>query len=156
MLTINVRQCIFIDLPNEEIFAYISNLENLVNWSSIVATLTKASPGTMQVGATFQGTVHFLSKWLALTFEIVEYEAGRYLAIKSTSSVSPCLCCYQLDPAEGGGTNLSQEMTIQHAEGFVELSLPVVQSAVRRQLEYDLFTLKEMLEARVSTSRQPT
>lgn len=156
MLTINVKQCIFIDLPAREIFAYLSNLENLVDWSSIVVTLTQASPGTMQVGATFQGTVHFLSKSLALTLEIVEYEAGRYLAIKSTSSVSPCLCCYQLEPAEGGGTSLSQEMTIQHAEGFVELALPIIKGAVRRQLEYDLFTLKEMLEARIPTSRQAT
>lgn len=151
MFTINVKQSIFIDLPAEEVFAYISNLENLVDWSSIVIALRKATPGTVQVGATFQSTIRFLSKWLSLTFEVVEYEPARYLAIKSTSGVSPCLFCYQLDPVEGGGTSLSQEMTIHHAEGFVELTLPVVESAVRRQLEYDLFTLKDMLESRVST-----
>jgi len=151
LFTINVKQNIFIDLPAEEIFAYISNLENLVDWSSTVIALRKASPGTIQVGATFLSTIRFLSKWLSLTFEIVEYEPDRYLAIKSTSGVSPCLFCYQLDPGEEGGTSLSQEMTIHHVEGFVELALPVVESAVRRQLEYDLFTLKEMLESRAST-----
>ena len=155
MFTINIKQRIIIDLPPEEIFAYISNLENLVDWSSTVINIRNFTPGTIQVGTTFHGTMRFLSKWLSLTFEIVEYEPACYLTIKSTSAVSPCLFIYQFDPMEEGGTSLSQEMTIHHANGFVELALSVVESAVRRQLEYDLFTLKEMLESKASASIIP-
>ncbi len=150
LITMNVKQSTFINLPAEEIFAYISNLENLVDWSSIVIALRKTSPGAVEVGTTFQGTIRFLTKWLSLTFEMVEYEPGRYLTLKSTSGASPCLVCYQFDPVEDGGANVSLEILIHHTEGIVELATPVIESAVRRQLEYDLLTLKDMLESRAS------
>lgn len=155
MFTINIKQRIIINQPPEELFAYISNLENLVNWSSTVINIRNVTPGTIHVGTTFHGTMRFLSKWLSLTLEIVEHEPACYLAIKSTSAVSPCLFTYQFDPMEEGTTSLSQETTIHHANGFVELALPVVKSAVRRQLEYDLFTLKDMLESKASANSIP-
>jgi hypothetical protein len=49
---------------------------------------------------------------------------------------------------EDGRTNVSQDTTIQLTEGILELEEPAIASAVRRQLENDLLTLKDILEAR--------
>lgn len=105
------------------------------------------------MGATVRSTIRFLGRWLDTTFEIVECEPSRSLTIKSISGVSPCLFCYQFEPVEDGGTTVSQEALIHLIEGMLDLADPVVTSVVRRQLAYDLLTLKDMLEARASTSR---
>src|SRR5436305_1891934 len=80
-----------------EISAYLCNLEHLVDWSSIVIAVKKGSAEKASVGATARSTIRFLGRWFDMTFEIVEYEPGRFLTIKSTSGIAPCLFCYQFE-----------------------------------------------------------
>jgi len=149
----NVKQSIVINLPVEEIFAYMSDIANMVDWSSAIIAVRKISPGELHVGATVQSTIRFLGKWLDITFEIVEYEPSRYLTLKSISGVTPCLFCYQFEPSEDGGTIISQGTIIHLTGGILDLAEPVVTNVVRRQLEHDLLTLKDILEARTLTGR---
>jgi uncharacterized membrane protein len=155
VITMNVKQNVFINLPAEDIFAYVSDFENLVDWSSVMIAARKISPGAIEVGAMIRGTVRFLGKWVDITFDIVEYEPGRCLTIKSTSGIAPFLFCYQFEPAEDGGTAISQRAVIHLTEEVMELKASVITSAVRRQIEYDLVTLKDMLEASTSRCKLP-
>ena len=87
--TMKTRQSVVINLPAEEIFAYMSELENLVDWSGSTIAVRKISPGELHVGATLRNTMRFLGRWMDITFEIVEYEPGRCLTIKSLSGTTP-------------------------------------------------------------------
>src|SRR6266480_3841847 len=98
MKTMKTRQSVVINLPAEEIFAYMSDLENLVDWSGSTIAVRKISPGALHIGATLRSTMRFLGRWMDITFEIVEYEPGRCLTIKSLSGATPCLFCYQFEP----------------------------------------------------------
>lgn len=151
MITLKVNQSIIINQPVEEIFAYMSVLENLVDWSAAAISVRKISPGLMHVGATVRSTVRFLGRWYDITFEIIEYKPYHYLTIKSISGGAPCAFCYQFEALEDGRTNVSQDATLHITDGILELGEPAVASAVRRQLENDLLTLKDILEARTST-----
>ncbi len=93
MKTMKTRQSVAINVPAEEIFAYMSDLENLVDWSGATIAVRKISPGELHVGATLRNTIRFLGRWMDITFEIVEYETGRCLTIKSLSGSTPCLFC---------------------------------------------------------------
>jgi hypothetical protein len=128
----------------------MSELENLVDWSSVVIAARKISPGAMHVGATVRSTIRFLGRWCDFTFEIIEYKPYHYLTIKSIFGGAPCVFCYQFEVLEDGRTNVSQDATIHLTEGILELEEPAIASAVRRQLENDLLTLKDILEARTS------
>jgi uncharacterized membrane protein len=147
LIKIKVEHSLVINLPPEEIFAYISDLENLVDWSSVVIAARKISPEVMQAGARVRGTIRFIGKWLDVSFEIVECKPGRYLTIKSIAGVAPCLFCYRFEPVEGGGTTVFLQTVIHLTGDVLGLSEPVVTSVVRRQIEHDLLTLKDMLEA---------
>jgi len=149
----NDKQNVFINRAAEEIFAYMSDIENMVDWSSVIISTRKISPGEMHVGATVRSTIRFLGKWLDITFEVVEYEPNRYLTLKSIAGVTPCLFCYQFEPTEDGGTTVSQGTIIHLTGGVLDLAEPVVTSVVRRQLEHDLLTLKDILEARAPSGR---
>src|SRR5947209_19379276 len=112
----NVKQNVFINLPAEDIFAYVSDFENLVDWSSVMIAARKISPGAIEVGATIRGTVRFLGKWVDITFDIVEYEPGHCLTIKSISGIAPFLICYLFEQAVAGDTILRQKSLINHIE----------------------------------------
>jgi len=150
LITLKVNQSIVINQPIEEIFAYMSVPENLVDWSGAAISVRKISPGLMHVGATVRSTVRFLGRWFDITFEIIEYKPCHYLTIKSISGGTPCVFCYQFEVLEDGRTTVSQDATLDITDGILELGEPAVASAVRRQLENDLLTLKDILEARTS------
>ncbi len=149
----SVRQSIDIDLPIKEIFAYVSNLENLVEWSNPIIAVRKLSPGPIHVGATVRSTIRFLGRWWDMTFEVIECESGRSLTIKSIAGVTPCLFCYQFESKKDGRTTVSQEAAIQLTGSTLGLDEPTLTRLVSRQMEYDLLTLKDMLEASAPTYR---
>lgn len=148
MSELKFRLSISVNQPVEGIFPYVSDLENLVDWSSIVISARRNYAEVIQVGAIVRSTVHFLGRWFDIVFEVVEYEPDRSIMIKSISGAVSCCIGYQFEPDEGGGTIVSQESLFQHIDGIIEQAEPVVISAVRRQLEYDLLTLKDILETR--------
>lgn len=150
MSELKIRQSISINQPIKGIFPFVSDLENLVDWSSVVISARRNSSEVIQVGATVRSTIHFLGRWLDITFEVVEYEPDRSLMIKSISGAASCYFDYQFEPDVDGGTIVSQEAGIHLIDGVIEQAEPVITSAVRRQLEYDLLTLKDILEARAS------
>ena len=153
MKTMKTRQSVAINLPAEEIFAYMSDLENVVDWSGAMIAVRKISPGMLHVGATLRSTIRFLGRWMDITFEIVEYEPSRYFTMKSLSGATPCLFCYQFEPTGDGGTNVSLETVIHLTGGVLGLRDSVVTNVVRRQIKHDLLTLKDILEGSDFPSR---
>jgi uncharacterized membrane protein len=145
--TMKTRQSVVINQPAEEIFAYVSEFDNLVDWSGAMISVRKISPGEIHLGATVRSTIRFLGRWMDITFEIVEYEPSRYLTIKSIAGATPCLFSYQFETVENGGTNVSLETVIDITGGNLGLAESVVTNLVQRQLEHDLLTLKDVLEA---------
>lgn len=150
MDTLKVEQSVFINLPVEEIFAYMSNLENLVDWSGVVISARKISSERMLVGTTVRLTIRILGRWFNTTYEIIECVPGRYLTYKSISSIAPCLICYQYKSVESLGTNVIVEETINFTGGFLGFAEPVIKGAITRQLSSDLLTLKDLLETTAS------
>jgi len=109
------------------------------------------SPGALHVGTRVRSTIRFLGRWLDMVFEVVECEPGRSLTIKSIAGVAPCYFCYHLEPVEDGVTTVSQEAMIQ-LSGMLGLEEPAVMRVISRQMEHDLLTLKDLLEASAAIS----
>ena len=146
MNKMKVEQSVFVNLPAGEIFAYLSNLENLADWSGVVISARKISSGDMLVGTTVRCTVRILGRWFDSTYEIVECVPDRFLSFKSITSVAPSLICYQLEPLEGSGTNVSVEEIIHFTGGFLGFTETVITRVINRQIANDLQTLKDLLE----------
>jgi uncharacterized membrane protein len=147
---LKVEHSVFINLPAEEIFAYMSNLEKLADWSGAVISARKISSEEMLVGTRVQCTIHMLGKWFDTTYEIVECVPNRYLTFKSILSVAPTLISYQFEPVEGLGTNVILEEIIKFTGGFLGFAESVIKNVIQRQINYDLLTLKDLLETTTS------
>ena len=150
MKKMKVEQSITINLPTEEIFTYVSNLENMADWSGAVISARKISSEDLLVGTTVRCTIRILGRWFDITYEIVECVANRYLTFKSITGVAPSLICYRFEPMESGGTNVAVEEFIHFTGGFLGFTEPVITSVIRRQVAHDLLTLKDLLESTAS------
>lgn len=150
MIEMKVEQSIFIGLTAEEIFAYLCDLGSLTAWCGSVVSVRQISPGVLQTGTTMQCMLCFLGSSLDMTFELVECFPARCLTFKSIAGVVPCLFRYQFEPAtQRGGTLLTQEAVIHLLKDLRDLEEPEIEEALRRQLEWDLQTLKKLLETRI-------
>ena len=153
MDTMKVEHSVIINLPVEEIFAYMSNLENLADWSGAVISARKISSEEMLVGTRLRCIIRILGRWFDSTYEIVECLPGRYLSFKSITSVAPNLICYRFEPVEGCGTNVFVEEIIHFTGGFLGFAETLITRVINRQVANDLLTLKDLLEATASICR---
>ncbi len=151
MWEIKARQSILIRRPAQEVFACLSDLENRVGWSSALISVQKMTPEAVCPGTLVKSKICFFEQWVDLVFEIVEYEPARYLSFKSIAGIVPCLFCYQFEPVQNLGTVISEEATFHMVALPNGLTEREVTEAVNSQIEGDLRTLKERLEAGAST-----
>ena len=151
MTKIHVKQSIVINRPTEDIFAYLSNLENLSDWSSVIIFTQATSSGVTGVGTTAKSTVRFLGNRSEMTLEVVECEPACFLTIKSTSGIAPCLFHYQFERLQNGGTSIMYDALISLMGHVGDQAEQVVINAMRRDAEHDLLTLKDMLESNALT-----
>ena len=148
MSTMKIEQSLVIKLSSEKIYDYMADIDNWVEWSGAVIAIRKTVPGTISVGSTLRCTTRFLGRWLETTYEVVELEPGHLFTLKSISGLAPTIFSYRLEPVESGRTDVSVEALIELMEECLGLEESVIVGAVCRQLDYDLNTLRDILEAR--------
>lgn len=151
MRKLHVKRAIIINLPAEAIFDYLSNLEHLMDWSSAILSVKMLSSEKTRLGATARITTRFLGRQSQMVLEIVEYQLNQCLLIKSVSGVTPCIFYYQFESLDNGTTSLAQDAAFSFISSFTDIAERVVTNAIQRQLDYDLLTLKDVLETCMPT-----
>ena len=136
---------LIINRPIEEVFAFISNAENLPRWRAATLEITKISSGAPGVGSTFRGRFTFLGRPFEGNLEVIALEPQHRYGTRLTDGPFPLEARYTLERA-GSGTHLTLVIEGQPG-GFFRLAEPLVVSMAKRSYESDLHNLKEMLEA---------
>jgi uncharacterized protein YndB with AHSA1/START domain len=136
--------------PIEDVFAFISNAENLPRWRAATLEVKPVSNGAPRVGSIFKGRFTFLGRPFDGNLEVIAREPHHRYATKMVEGPFPLEAHYTFEPVEGG-TRLT--LMIQgEPGGFFKLAEPLVVSMARRSYESDLHNLKEMLEAQAVPS----
>ena len=134
-----------ISRPVEEVFAFVSNSENLPRWRSTSLEVKKTSTGPLGVGSTFKGRFTFLGRQFDGNLVVTAHEPNRVYVSKIAEGPFPLETGYTLEPVENG-THVT--FVVEGAPGgFFKFAEPLVVSMAKRAYEADLHNLKEMLEA---------
>ena len=144
-MAIREELSVVIDRPIEEVFAFATEPENEPLWQSTSLETEQTSGGPVGVGTTFRNTSKFLGRRIDSTYEVTENEPPRRQCLRITSGPIPGSGCYLFEPAEGG-TRFTQRFEAEIG-GFFKLAEPLVGRAIRRQMDVDMATLKDLLEA---------
>ena len=142
---IKVEYSVVINQPVEEVFSFMSNVENNPLWVSGVLETKLTSPGPMAVGSTGTDVRQFLGRRMESTWEVTEHEANKKSAFKVASGPMPFEGVWTFEPVEGG----TKVTFVAQGEpgGFFKLAEPLVGRIAKRQIENDHDNLKDLLEA---------
>lgn len=132
--------------PVEEVFDFVTNVANVMQWRSGIVELRQTSEGPMGVGATMLFVTRVMGRQIKMTMEITEYEPNRKYSTKSISGPMPAQASYTFKSVNGG-TRLTFVAEAQPS-GFFKLVEPLVVRMQQRRYEAELGKLKELLEAR--------
>lgn len=142
---IEIRNSLRINRPVEDVFAFVTKVENLPKWAGPVTEARQTSEGPVSVGTTQIQVAQFLGRRAESSQEVTEYELNKKFSSKTTSGPLPIEVHYTFEPVDGG-TRLQLEGNVE-AGGFFRLAESVVGRMLQRQTDADAQTLKELLEA---------
>jgi uncharacterized membrane protein len=130
--------------PVSEVFAVLSDPSNTPKWSSGMQTITKTSDGPIGVGSTYHSTAKLLGRRVEGDSKVLEFEADRRIAVAGTSPF-PVTITYAVTSADGG-TRVEQTVDAEPA-GFFKLAQPLLATMMKRQVQGDLDTFRDLMEA---------
>ena len=141
-----IKASVVINRPVEDVFAYVADPEKVSQWAGPVIESKQTSEGSVGLGTTTSRVTQFLGRTIEAIHVITEYEPGRVYADRTTSGPVPIHSRILFDAGDGG-TKVTIEGELQ-AAGFFKIAEPIMLRVARRQVETDVQTLKEILEAK--------
>ena len=137
---IEFENTIRIDRPIAEVFAFLSDLENIPKWNYYVLTVTKISDGPIGIGTMY----HQVRKTDEQDLRITELDQNHTLVVKTTPHSSPSLEMRFTLSEEGNTTSIRDEWRLGTGlPGPLErLGAGKIKSAAAENLT----KLKELLE----------
>lgn len=134
-----------INRPVQEVFDYVTDLENSATWQGPILEAHQTSSGPTDVGATGSVKAKYLGRQMDLTTEVTSWNPPSSLTARSTGGPFPVELSYSF-VAQGNATRLTMTSTIEPG-GFFKLAGPALEPLMRRQIQSDLETLKTVLES---------
>jgi uncharacterized membrane protein len=132
----------------EQVFDYVTDLHNLPEWAGSVIEVRdvqRATSDRLCEGDRFTAVAKFLGRQFEMPCEVTEYLANRQFSFRSTGGPVPQTFTYLFEPTLEG-THLTQSVEAEPGT-FFRLAGPLFEAAGRRQINNDLQTLKDLLEA---------
>ncbi len=143
-MSIDVTAAIKIGRARGEVAIYATDASNDPLWIGGVVESGVLSDAPVRQGTRIARVAKFLGRRIEYVNEVIEYDPGVRLVMKSVSGPFPMTVSYEFEETDGG--TLTQIHVRGEAEGFFKLAAPVLARFVRRSIMRDLETLKGLLE----------
>ena len=134
---------VMIRRPIEDVFAFLSDFENIPKWNYAIVETRKVSEGAVGVGTIYH-QVRSVPSRSEESFEVTAYNPPRQLEIRGQLGPFPSRLSYALDAiAEGTRVTNSVELELRGPGRLLgRVAVPRVQDAVAANLS----KLKELLD----------
>ena len=130
----------------EDVFAYLTEPKNNVEWESTVVEMEMTSEGPFGVGSKGRRVEEFMGRDEGI-WEITEYEENKMFAMKFESAKFIGDGGWQLESVEGG-SRLAYRFQGNAKSSFMKLFILVMMPMFKRQIRKDYGTFKEILESK--------
>jgi uncharacterized membrane protein len=127
-----------------DVFAYLSDLDNLPEWQGSVVEVRRDDDGPLRAGGRFTEVRRLAGRRLESTVEVVTLDADRELTLRAIAGPAPGTVRHVLEE-DGDGTRLRIVGELEGG-GLRGLAGPLLERAARREVENDLRRLKRLLE----------
>jgi uncharacterized membrane protein len=144
-MAVDVTTDVEISRPVSAVSTYAANPDNAPHWYVNIKSVEWRTPPPFKVGSRIAFVAHFLGRRLAYTYEVVVWEPGSRLVMRTADGPFPMETTYVWAPAGDARTR----MTLRNRgmpSGFSRWTAPFMAFAMRRANRKDLAKLKQVLE----------
>ena len=144
------EKIITIDRPVEEVFAYVSDLQNAPKWQNGLLEVRRITESPDGIDTQFTGIRNFMGRKVESVLQFTTYELNKKFAFKSISGSSPFEETTLFEPT-AEGTKLTARLELQ-TSGLMGLAEPMIASSLKRDVDANYESLKNLLETRVTAA----
>lgn len=134
--------------PASEVFDYVADMANNPEWQGGQVRCTWTTEPPIAVGSTYDQEARFMGRTIRSSFEVVEFEPGRRIRIRSTGGTMPIDVTRTVEATPGGSTVTAEVRGTPPL--LMRLLGPITQRMVSSSVRKDYERLKERLEAPAS------
>lgn len=145
-MNVDVETEIVIARPVADVAAYAGDPSNAPTWYDNIDTVEWKTSPPVRVGSVVEFVARFLGRTLRYSYELVEWERGQRLVMRTQQGPFPMETTYTWSVTANGSTR----MTLRNRgepTGFSRLMAPIMKPAMRRANRKDLAKLKKILES---------
>ena len=136
------RRTIEIARPPEDVFAFVTDIDNLGRWQPTVREVDW--DGELREGSEFEETRELLGRRARSRLAVIALDPPAEFSIRVVEGPVPLTVRHLLEPVESG-TRLTLEAEGE-AGGLMRLAAPIAERAAARQASQDLERLKRLIE----------
>ena len=141
---INIDLGTLIDRPMKDVFAFVSDPNNMSKWNSAVVSLQQISPGEVGVGTKFKSVGEMMGRRIEGEMQVTTYEPDTKCGFQLNAGPVKVNLTLSLKPV-GTGTKISLNAQ-GNPGGIFKLAEPVMAGRVKSLVEENLARLKLQLE----------
>jgi carbon monoxide dehydrogenase subunit G len=141
-LVLEFENTIAIERPIDEVFAFLSDFENIPKWNYYVLEVRQLSESPIGIGTTY----HQVRKSDQQDFRIIEFEANNTVAVKTPPQSSPSFERRFTLYEEGETTRIRDQWKLD--TGRPALLERLARGRVKSAVSENLTKLKELLQER--------
>jgi uncharacterized protein YndB with AHSA1/START domain len=135
---------VVIDRPVRQVFGFVSDFENVPRWNYAITRTRKTSPGPVSAGTTYVQRREVPEPGEE-QFTVTDLVPDRQVAVEGTLGPFPARLSYEFEPAEGGGTVVTNSVELR-ITGPLRLLGGIATSRVKKAVADNLGALKRLLE----------
>ncbi|GAY10948.1 SRPBCC family protein [Pseudonocardia sp. N23] len=148
-MVVDVTTEAVLDHPRVLVAAFAGDPANAPRWYANIDGVEWLTSPPLVVGSRLAFRARFLGRILEYVYEVVEYEPGRRLAMRTEQGPFPMETTYTWDDA-GEGRTLMTLHNSGEPSGFAAVTAPAMAAAIRRANRRDLARLARELAPRKS------
>ena len=141
---INLDFGILVDRPMKDVFAFVSNPNNMSQWNSAVVSLQQSTPGAVGVGTKFKTVGEMMGRRIEGELQITSYEPDTKCGFQLQAGPMQVNLTLAFKMV-GTGTKVSLNAQ-GNPGGIFKLAAGVMAGQVKSMMEGNLARLKTVLE----------
>jgi carbon monoxide dehydrogenase subunit G len=134
-----------IPLPAGDVFAFLSNLENLSRWQSGVLRAELTSPGPIRVGSKATVERRLFGQQIVADLVVTVYDPPRRIVLETEASGVSVKASVAIEPLEPKRCRVTFGMAMETSGFFMKAVEPMVAQAAEADIEASLARLGEVL-----------
>lgn len=139
------EQDVVIKRPVQEVFAFVTNPNNVSKWQTSIIEVRQATSGPVGVGTQLLEMRHFLGRRFQVTMDVIEHEPSKRYAMRMSGAI-PGTIRARFEPIDDQ-TRVTFAFEID-ASGFFKVAEPIFARMAKREFASNCGHLKDLLEVR--------